>query len=1111
MSNKLPEDIKELLKNNNPIAVRALPKYVKFGDVEDEDIERALPGDTELEDLDSDELNPREVNPSKINFKYLDIDNIKFQKPTSEIYSYTTYILAFATSLILALPIFISILTYQNYIHLSDISNMYNLLNLVNSYYVYAYFAISLSLAGAISTVIWHIFGSPPAIRNETKITTGFFTALLIGAGFHLLAGIGGPIIYLVVLFVLIILALALLAGLFIPLISIPVGLLSGDVDVVANSVVIWVIAVVFAYLIGVISSLGIEIEIDVVQTIYLFAIVMISLVPVATMGVISNRLKLGEKLGENEYLYQIFLEYIQEFSGEELKKGGTDGKKSDIYKVQLEEARSDIIRGIGLMNNFDSISHNLIEIKEHLKQDDYNEADEKLAELNETIHIINDKELDDISIIYNTKYKKKVKEITQKFNKEFNDVKKRLDEKRELRRSLEQDLAPISSELDKANNHIINGRFEEAKKILTKTESKLFAVSEKMEASQFHFDNLSDLLSEYEQRRSSLSSKLNEYVESYQNIVSQVDSIQSELNNISTVINREKLDVAEEVESSLQSQITSAEFWADTYAFQDLEENIKKIKEGRYEKLVDNIERKKRQLERQQLQTKLKSLHSKLEHISAVIEEGNVDRAEKKLKEVEVDTERAKKTADEYEFNDLQSNLTSIQSDIERQFKQSERQQVQTELESLHSELDHVSAIIAEGDFDKAEKKLKEIETGTEKTKKTADEYEFKDLQDNLTFIQSDIESQYKKNKRQRLQTELESIRSNITKINTVNNRDNLEKYQEKLEDLKSDIEITRETATQNDFDDLYHKFSSLEQSRKNCLKNVTKRLESTPVPDTIPKEPNISVNYGALTNKESIGGGGNADVTKATLPKPDGGVTLAIKEPRMSGTLHTDAVRRMLEEAETWDMLGDHDHIVGVVDYGSKPIPWIAMEYMDGSHLGAQSGQMDIPQALWTAIAITKGVRHAHRRGVAHLDLKPENILFRIVGDAWDVPKVADWGLSKHLLEHSKSVEGLSPQYAAPEQFDEDFGSADDVTDIYQLGAVFYELFTGRPPFEGNPAKAMHKVLHEKPTPPSEIADIPEALDEILLRALAKEKDDRYESVLLLRNDLQDLYDEY
>jgi serine/threonine protein kinase len=226
------------------------------------------------------------------------------------------------------------------------------------------------------------------------------------------------------------------------------------------------------------------------------------------------------------------------------------------------------------------------------------------------------------------------------------------------------------------------------------------------------------------------------------------------------------------------------------------------------------------------------------------------------------------------------------------------------------------------------------------------------------------------------------------------------------------------------------------------------------------------------------------------------------------MKGTLHTDAVERILTEAETWDKLDSHDYIVDIVDYGSEPVPWIAMEYMNAGDLAERAGILNFDQALWTATAITKGVRHAHRRGVAHLDLKPSNVLFRSIEDAWDVPKVADWGLSKHLLDHSKSVEGLSSQYAAPEQFDDDYGKADDITDVYQLGAVLYELFTGRPPFEGvAPAKAMHKVLHEEPTPPNEVADLPEALDDVLLTALAKEKENRYDGVILLRDQLLQL----
>jgi|GEM_PF-5903502 len=276
---------------------------------------------------------------------------------------------------------------------------------------------------------------------------------------------------------------------------------------------------------------------------------------------------------------------------------------------------------------------------------------------------------------------------------------------------------------------------------------------------------------------------------------------------------------------------------------------------------------------------------------------------------------------------------------------------------------------------------------------------------------------------------------------------------------------------------------------------------------PQSIPRVTGRSLAYDAFEKEEVIGRGGNADVYRVVVPSID--EPIAVKEPRVDGTLHSETVARLLSEAETWDRLDTHDHVVGVLDWGADPLPWIAMEYMDGGHLGGRADEFDFDQRLWTAIAVTKAVRHAHRRGVAHLDLKPANVLFRAVDGAWDVPKVADWGLSKQLLDHSKSVEGFSPQYAAPEQFDDGYGAADDVTDVYQLGAVFYELFTGRPPFDGPPASVMREVLTTEPTPPSEVADLPVGIDEILLRALATEKADRYESVLYLRDDLQKLYE--
>ncbi len=227
---------------------------------------------------------------------------------------------------------------------------------------------------------------------------------------------------------------------------------------------------------------------------------------------------------------------------------------------------------------------------------------------------------------------------------------------------------------------------------------------------------------------------------------------------------------------------------------------------------------------------------------------------------------------------------------------------------------------------------------------------------------------------------------------------------------------------------------------------------------------------------------------------------------------TVQSRSVEPLMNEAETWQKLDDHDHIVSVIDYGSDPLPWIAMEYMDGGHLGHRAGEMDLDQAVWTALATTEGVRHAHDRGVAHFDLKPQNVLLRRVEGAWDVPKVADWGLSRHLLDHSSSVAGMSPSYAAPEQLDTDvFGRTDNVTDIYQLGAVFYELFTGWPPFEGRMLEVIQQIQTEEPTPPSDRADLPPELDDILLTALATDKDDRYEHVLYLRDELQALWEEY
>jgi serine/threonine protein kinase len=169
------------------------------------------------------------------------------------------------------------------------------------------------------------------------------------------------------------------------------------------------------------------------------------------------------------------------------------------------------------------------------------------------------------------------------------------------------------------------------------------------------------------------------------------------------------------------------------------------------------------------------------------------------------------------------------------------------------------------------------------------------------------------------------------------------------------------------------------------------------------------------------------------------------------------------------------------------------------------------DVAEALWLVGRIAEGVRYGHRHGIAHLDLKPSNVLLRETpGETWSYPKVSDWGLAKMLLEHSNSIEGISPTYAAPEQFDtETYGSTDDITDIYQLGALAYAVVTGQPPFTGPATAVMQGVLQDDPDPPSSMTpEVPAAVDEVVLKALAKRKADRYEGVLTFRQELDGVF---
>ncbi|QLC35577.1 serine/threonine protein kinase (plasmid) [Halarchaeum sp. CBA1220] len=240
----------------------------------------------------------------------------------------------------------------------------------------------------------------------------------------------------------------------------------------------------------------------------------------------------------------------------------------------------------------------------------------------------------------------------------------------------------------------------------------------------------------------------------------------------------------------------------------------------------------------------------------------------------------------------------------------------------------------------------------------------------------------------------------------------------------------------------------------------------------------------------------------------------SVAVKHPARHGTLSNDVIQRFQNEAEQWARLDDHPNVVDVVGWGfdtlpwlrdGAPLPWIAMEYLDGGDLRSSQGAIDVDRGLWTAKRVSDAIWHAHGYGVVHLDLKPQNVLFESRSDEWDVPKVADWELSRSLLEGSDDVGVTTPRYSAPEQVRE--GVSDKRTDQFQLGVVLYELFTGEYPFVSDPTSVPEKTLTDAiveadPTPPSEVdPTLPEALDDVLLRALANDPDDRYEAVLDLR----------
>ena len=208
-------------------------------------------------------------------------------------------------------------------------------------------------------------------------------------------------------------------------------------------------------------------------------------------------------------------------------------------------------------------------------------------------------------------------------------------------------------------------------------------------------------------------------------------------------------------------------------------------------------------------------------------------------------------------------------------------------------------------------------------------------------------------------------------------------------------------------------------------------------------------------------------------------------------------------------------HPNVLGVLAVGeSYELPYYAMDYMPAGSLAARldGAPMAPAEAARLVAAVADGVQHAHENGVIHRDLKPGNILLDAPpGGGPAAPRVSDFGMAKQAdssrsATPSQAVLG-TPSYMAPEQA---MGRSRDVgpaADVYALGAVLYELLTGRPPFRGaSPYETLLQVGRDEPVPPRRLrAGLPADLDVICLKCLDKDPRRRYPSARAMADDLR------
>ena len=263
-------------------------------------------------------------------------------------------------------------------------------------------------------------------------------------------------------------------------------------------------------------------------------------------------------------------------------------------------------------------------------------------------------------------------------------------------------------------------------------------------------------------------------------------------------------------------------------------------------------------------------------------------------------------------------------------------------------------------------------------------------------------------------------------------------------------------------------------------------------------------------------IGRGGMAEVHEGRDLRLGRRVAIKILRPDLAKDPTFQA--RFRREAQSAAAL-NHPNIVAVYDTGEDTltdpdgqdvvVPYIVMEYVDGMTLRQllASGRRLLPErALEISAGVLTALDYAHRHGIVHRDIKPANVMLTRTGDV----KVMDFGIARAINESGQTMTSASAvmgtaQYLSPEQARGEV--VDARSDLYSTGVLLYELLVGRPPFTGESAVSIaYQHVSEMPTPPSQVDNgVSAEVDAVVLRSLAKRADDRYQSSIEFRSDVE------